>query len=357
MILSIETVPNDIDTINKYIVSYSVQEGKKKIGYRETTTPTKPENVNALDAPQPTEQSWEILFERKAEGKWETVKKDKWEYPFPPILVWKNLPAIRTPYGKSDIDDVLPLQDRYNLLESNVSKIVRLYSHPQRYGINLSTQMVADTSFGPDQMPMFNTSEGGKIEQLPPVGDLPAAIAYLDHVHDSAFEIAREVDWIKKNLAGRMTNFAMKVLCKDMLDKLGTKRMLYGEALREINRRMLILGGFDPETCNMDWPDPMPEDETLQSTAITQDLSNGLVSHQTASELRNYDWQKEQLRMSAEKTSGDNVGAALIKNFFTKGPKTNSVASGNGDMNNQPGAMKNMPGNNPNNQQKEINNG
>ena len=322
MLLRVETIPNDIDTITKYTIQYTVTEGKHEVSYRETTTPnvTEPDSVDAFPA-APT--SWNVVYEKKPYGeKWQLVKQSTWEYPFAPILCWQNLPAIDTVYGKSDIEDIIPIQDRYNFLEANISKVIRLYGHPQRYSVNLSTQPSGDTGtvdFGPDQMPAYFSSDGtGKIEQLSTVGDLPAALTYLNHLHDSAFEIAREVDF-RKDLAGRLTNFVMKILCKDMLDKLGTKRMLYGEAFREINRRMLVLGNQAEEVCEIEWPEPLPEDDLANSTAMIADLNAGLVSKQTTSEIRGYDWEKESARIDLEKQGSQNVGATLLQNFFAKG--------------------------------------
>jgi hypothetical protein len=41
----------------------------------------------------------------------------------------------------------------------------------------------------------------------------------------------------------------------------------------------------------------------------------GLVSKQTASNKRGYEWEDEEQRLADEKVSGDNVGAALLRAF------------------------------------------
>lgn len=318
LLLRVTTKPNDYSTIVRYTLRYNVKEGKDEVGYREITEPKNQDDFTA---------GWTVKLDKRTKGEWNTISTTDWQYPFAPYLCWQNLPALNSVYGKSDIEDIIPIQDRLNFVESNASKIIRLFAHPQRYSVNLSGQPSTGTDaieFGPDTMPAYQTTSElpGRIEQLAQVSDLPGVMAYLDHLHDSAFEIAREVNWTRKDLAGYVTNFGMRILCKDMLDKLGTKRMLYGEALRELNRRMLILGGKPEELCEVEFPDPLPENEVEAAQALKADMEAGLVSKQTVSEKRGYDWQQEKDRLALEKQAGDNVGGALLEEFFRKGGST-----------------------------------
>jgi len=318
--VTVETDPQDRDKVTAYVIAYRVTESGKEVHYRETTNPF------ALDENSlPT--SWLITLEKKTGGKkWETVGTPiKWEYPFPHILDWQNLPRTDSRDGRSDIEAIIGIQDRYNFLVSNISKIIRLFAHPQRYGKNLSTQMTIDPKtgqseflMGPDEMPMFNGE--GEISQLPPVGDLPGAMLFLQSLRESAFMLSREVDTMSmKDRVGAITNFALRVLYRDFLDKLGTKRLLYGKDYRELNRRMLVLGGYEPETCIINWPDPLPVNEQEETTALQADMNMGIVDKQTAAEARGYDWEKVQERMLAEKTASGNVGAELLNQFLKTG--------------------------------------
>jgi hypothetical protein len=101
---------------------------------------------------------------------------------------------------------------------------------------------------------------------------------------------------------GALTNFGLRVLFMDALAKLHTKQELYGDALLELNRRLLVIGGFantDPGA--IIWPEVLPVNEAEQVQAITSDLTNELVSKQTASTVRGYDWEQEQERIKADK--------------------------------------------------------
>jgi hypothetical protein len=115
---------------------------------------------------------------------------------------------------------------------------------------------------------------------------------------------------------GSLTNFGLRVLYQDALSKLEEKRGLYGEAIVEINHRLLELAGApDTDGGEVVWPDIMPENENEVAMAVKTDLELGLVSKQTASGKRGYTWEDEEERIASEKATGDNIGAALIRAF------------------------------------------
>lgn len=307
LLLTVENDAQDADKVTRYIIRYIVVENDRQVAYREDTFPTNPEAI-----------AWTIETKRQVGGKrWELVNPPVlWQYDFPPILEWQNLPVTDSPYGRSDIEGIIPIQDRYNFLVSNLSKIIRLYAHPNRYGKNITAQMDGgEFKMGPDEMPIF--SGDGEIIQMPPVGDLPGAMIFLQSLRESVFMLAREVDTLSlKDKVGQITNFALRVLYKDMLEKLGTKRLLYGAAYVELNRRMLVLGGFKPESCTIAWPSPLPVNEAEETAALQVDMNMGLVSKQTAQEMRGYDNEQETERMATETANSTNAGGLLLQSFF-----------------------------------------
>jgi hypothetical protein len=118
---------------------------------------------------------------------------------------------------------------------------------------------------------------------------------------------------------GALTNFALRVLYKDALDKLESKRLLYGWGLSEINRRCLLLAGVATDTGGeVVWPDPLPLNEAEQAQTVQTDLGMEIVSKQTASETRGYDWETEQARMEEEQSAQGNIGEQLLT-AFTQG--------------------------------------
>ena len=302
-IVYLETDPQNKKKITAYVIRWLAVEDDRNVAYKEET--------------KPNGDTWVVdTYKHRSGSRWDLVKSVTWEYDFPPLLVWKNLPSLDI-YGRSDIQGIIPLQNRLKYTVSNISKIIRLFSHPQMYGKNLSKQIIdGRLEMGPDEMPMFTGD--GTIEQIAPISDMGGALEFANYIREVMFAISREVDTNTiKDKVGVLTNFALKVMYRDFLDKLGTKRMLYGNAYQELNRRLLILGNHEPEICEIYWPDPLPVNEAEETAAVKLDMELGLISKQTAREIRNYDHEKEEERVGEEKLGQDNAGSLLLTNFFS----------------------------------------
>jgi hypothetical protein len=262
--------------------------------------------------------------------RWRITSQEVWPYDFPPMLHWQNLPDPTSVYGKPDItDDVIELQDHVNFVASNLRKIIRLYAHPPRWGKGLGN---ADKiALGPDELISFQGKDA-ELHQLEQLSDLTASSNFLTMLRQSLFDITQTVDLSSmSDKLGALTNFGLRVLYMDALAKLGTKRELYGDALIELVRRLLILAEFantDPGT--VEWPEVLPVDETGQVQALEADLRMGIVSKQTTASRRGYDWQSEEERIADEKQAASenesNIGAMILRSF------NNGGGGGNGQV-------------------------
>ena len=306
-LMDIHTDPDDWEKVTAYIIQYKTMRDGKEIGKREVTE---------LDESGLT---WTITNFETTGGKWYQVGAPVvWEYDFPPITHWQNMPNVMDAWGMPDItNDVMRLQDRINFVSSNISKIIRLYAHPPRWGKGLGN--ANQITMGPDDM--IVVGENGEINQLEPIGDMSASLAFLNLLRQSLMDITRTVDISSlHDKIGALTNFGLRVLYQDALQKLGTKRELYEEGFQELNRRILALNGMeDVPECKVMWPEPMPENEPEEAAAIEVDMRLGLLSKQTASEIRGYKWDDEMTRMEEEKALGDTLGANLLRAFDSTG--------------------------------------
>ncbi len=144
----------------------------------------------------------------------------------------------------------------------------------------------------------------------------------FESLRQALFDVSRTVDISSMvDKAGQLTNFGLRVLYKDELDKLYTKRELYGDALTEINHRLLVMSGFSGKDANggvVIWPEPLPVSETDQALALKTDKELGIASLETIAAKRGYDWAKEQARIANDKQGETNIGAELLK-AFTRG--------------------------------------
>ena len=314
----IQTDPDDDERVIRYITQYKIMDGDSEISKRETIT------VGNLEDMSQAVTTWIIRNEiasRATGGKWQVVSEEVWPYPLPPIIHWQNLPMVGNVWGMPDIsDDVIELQDKSNFSISNVNRIIRLFAHPFRWsrgfgGKRVATGDTAEMDTGPDKMPNVE-SPTAEINQLTPVGDVPGAVTHSLNLRQIIFDVTRNTDITSmKDRVGTLTNFGLRILFFDALNKLDTKRNLYGWGLREINRRLQMFSNLEPVDCRVVWKDPLPADETALYTNVQAALSMGVISKATAASKLGYDFEEEKAKMEEEQTANDNVGAMILRAF------------------------------------------
>lgn len=323
--MRIETEPHDMDTVTKYVQEYTLGDGDRAVRHRFETERLVEYAVNEAGAiyPTTTVAAWQethYIASRQTNGRFVQDGEVKdWPWPFAPIVHWQNLPEAETPTGASDIGDVLELQDRYNLIESNISKIIRYHAHPKTWMRGVGTG--STQSWGPDEMVTVQ-GEQAMVANLEMQSDLDSSRSFGLDLRQAIFDVARSID--TQSLAdklGALTNFGLRVLFLDALAKNHTKRELYGEGLCELNKRALLLAGFsedeaDPGTVS--WPDPLPSDDSEEIGAMQAEIDGDIASRETWQIKRGYDPEVEGERVAAEKQARANAGSEILK-AFTKG--------------------------------------
>lgn len=328
--VTLTALPDDMDTIWRYTIEYNAEdEDGRIVAYREViehdrvygnrdtaSSATAEQLLNLFGLTVQFLDQWIVRNFVMRDGKtWELVKVVQWPYPFAPICHWQNLPDAESVYGDSDItEDMIVIQDAINFVASNVQRIIRYHAHPKTWGRGFSTAGTA--SWGADEMVTINGSDA-TIANLEMQSDLASSREFLHYLRGVLFDISRTVDLSSQtDKLGALTNFALRVLYKDALDKLESKRSLYGWGLSEINRRCLLLAGIATDTGGeVVWPDPLPSDTVEQAKELQIDLGEGLVDRETASTLRGYDWETVEERLANEKAEDTTLGDQLLKAF------------------------------------------
>jgi len=271
--------------------------------------------------------TWTVVTqEMDRAGKWQNVAPPiAWPYPFAPIVHGKNLPNAGNVYGYSDIEGIIELQDRYNEGQSNENKILALQAFAQKYVVNGKWPRAKDEfgneyiDVGPDKALEIKGDgvTNASVGLLEPAGDMTASQAFLNSVRRDMFEIAATVDSeTVKDKVGTLTNFGLRVLFKNELAKNNTKQLLYGEFLLDVNLRLLVLEGMNPDSGDVIFGDPLPEDTKEVIENLTAENALGITSKQTIAKELGRDWEVEQERLAQEKQTSDNVGANAIRNFL-----------------------------------------
>ena len=318
--MTIETEPLDAEKVIRYVWKCKIGETTYREITRRSTALDYGTDKSAPEEPQSVPDTWIIEnWHIDAGGKWVLDKLQEFPYNFPPIVHWKNLPSIKSVYGSSDLDDILGIQDKDNFVKSNIQKMVRLQAHKQLWDKNTGADKL---DIGPDKIVHLH-GDTADIGVLDIQSDITGSIAFSHDLRQSLFDVAREVDITSiTDKLGALTNFGLRVLYSDALSKTNIKRDLLGEALLEINRRLLVLSGQEGEASRpgtIAWKDPLPSNITEELAADAIALSNKIVDTQTVYERYadryGQTWEEVQARMQgAQQAQGQNdLGTMLLR--------------------------------------------
>lgn len=312
--MRIESEPEDAEQVRRYIAQYVFVADGRRFERREITE-------------RQEGGAWMVTRELRGvdtlSARWQMDgEPTPWPFTFAPIVHWQNLPDAESIYGRGDFWDADELQDRYNFVAANTSKIIRNHAHPKTWGREIG--LTERASWGPDEMVIAN-SPTAHMANLEMQSDLASSRAFAADLRQAIFDMSQTVDISSiADKIGALTNFGLRVLFKDALERNHVKRSLYGDGLAEINRRLLVIGGLADEANadggRVNWPDALPSNDAENAQAITQDLTNGLVSKATASGKRGYSWDDEKLLLAEEQAGQQSLGALALRDFLNAAP-------------------------------------
>lgn len=329
-VIRVVTNPHDMNMVMQYVIDYQVKgdhyrEYTRRAGFQQYA----PDMQMGVALPQDDatlvdNEYWIVeQWEKHGSAPWQLESSIIWEYNFPPIHHWKNLPSLKSCYGTSDIEDIIGVQDKSNFTVSNTGKIIKYHAHPQTVGTGFSAKQLEKIDGAVGAFHAVSNPDA-KVYNLEMNSDLASSRAFANDIRQSIFDLAREIDITSvADKLGALTNFGLRVLWGDAMDKNDTKRQLYGDAIIEINRRLLLLAGYSTEASNpgtVRWGEAMPINEMEELNADSLALSMGIVDKQTLAEKwsKRYGktWDEIQANNAqAQASSGNNVNAALSQFF------------------------------------------
>jgi hypothetical protein len=294
--------PQDRSKTVGYMILWSESQGKEVVLHREDHLYVKDRN------------NWLIVSYKGSGNDWLQENEMIWSYPFAQIVDWKNLPNPRGYYGKSDIEQVISLNDAYNFRESNTNKILYIHAHPRTIGFGVEKSQIQQTSI--DGFWTF-PNESGRVENLEMQSDLESSRKHAAEVKADFFSDSQTVDISNvRDKVGQLTNFGLRLMFAEALSKNSKKRMLAGRGLAEMIRRAGVLMGLQWDGVTVQWADPLPENRDEQVKQAKETLSMGVASKQTEAERLGYDWERENKRIEQEKgTSAASLGQLLLKSM------------------------------------------
>lgn len=264
------------------VLAYRIQYGPERDERRQDIVWEEPlPDAQAYDAEgNPTEMAgrWVIYqWQRKNTSRWtELVPPQAWEYAGSPIIQWQNLPNPMDFYGCEDVQgDDRRLNDSLNFVNSNIQRIIKYHADPKTIGTGVKQDEVFAT--GVDRF-ISTPNENAKIFNLEMMSDLSSSMNFAKTIRRGFFDGVSELDPATvEDQLGDLTNFGLRVLFGDKVRKAGTKRMMCGMGLTDINQTALEIGGFGAATKpTIKWPDLLPSDPVAQSQALNTDRQHGL---------------------------------------------------------------------------------
>jgi len=244
-------------------------------------------------------------------SKWtQEINPVVWEFDFPPIVDWQNLPAPNSYYGEDDVTGPIHLNDALNFNLSNSQRIIKNYADPKTILTGATTDDITRQPGGLISVPqpearVYNLemqSDGAFIQWL--AGVITAGLWGAGGMIDPQSI---------KDRVGDLTNFGLRVLYNRAIKKTEKKRLLYQEAFEQIAKRGLaIAGATPPESVSTIWPTVLPEDETVEVQTLTSELQQGIISKETYRERRDYDNDREVDRLQGETNLNGNLGANIL---------------------------------------------
>jgi len=311
--------PFDVDEPEVYNIEFTIGDRS----YKEVTRKAQP---NDFEDPQNAVGSWIVehfILDKSTGGKWlpdPNKPPVQWPYDFAPILHWKNLPALKAHrgcYGATDAEWALGIQDKLNFADSNINKTIRMNAAPPTIVTGVAT--APEMATGPGSLTWFSDPEA-KAYNLQANADIDGARAFASDLQSGIFQLMREVPpAVIQQLGSGLTNFVMRVVFSDAIEKNDTKRELYGDAICELNRRMLVLAGMEGEESDpgiIEWGDALPTNPAEQIAEDTFLLANGLVSKQTIAKKYDIDYEAEKELLAQEASDKNALGGNLLRDFL-----------------------------------------
>jgi hypothetical protein len=244
---------------------------------------------------------WTVIdSEARNGGAFIETSRVAWPWPWAPMLDCQNLVAPNVYYGMADLEtDVLHLIRRIQFVLSNAARLNRIHAHPKTWGRGFKTSQL---EIGADEM-LVLPGETAQIGALEATGDMAGSMALYNALNDLLFMLARipPITMSKLDNIGAIAGIALKILYGPIVELTNDKRGTYGDMIEQMAVRLLEMGNYAGATVTLEWPEIVPANEVEAQQVLLADKEAGLVSSETASAKRGYDWAKEKGLIDAQK--------------------------------------------------------
>lgn len=242
---------------------------------------------------------------------WVTTNEQTWTFAWAPIVDCQNLPVPNEFWGMSDIEpDILEINKAINFSVSNTGRILKYHAHPKTWGRGFQGDQL---KIAVDET-LIIPSETGELHNLEMQTDLTSSIEFYNRLKEALHEMSRipEVATGKLDSLGGLSGLALQILYGPLLEKTEVKRLLYGDMLIELNRRLLEIGNFGSDNrTELHWQAMLPKDEKQQRETALVDQQLGVSKDTLLTQLGyNPDLEREKRAQDTEQ-----LGEQLLTAF------------------------------------------
>jgi hypothetical protein len=202
---------------------------------------------------------------------------------------------------------------------SSLNKIVRLHASPRLFAKGVMPELVGQIDASPDGVITLPAGAGvdSDLRILEGLTNMDSQIAFVESMRKQLLEALRippialgDINTMSTSMSG----ITMAVLYAPIIQKTELKRIEYGDMLDRINKKLLILHGYedamDYDDLVVVWPEAMPGSNYVERQTLLEDQTLGVSSYTSMMRL-GYDPDRE----AARKLQETKVEMALKQQF------------------------------------------
>lgn len=251
------------------------------------------------------------------------VEREPWPLPnewgVVPVFHFANNASVGQ-FGRSELRDVIPLQDALNKAVADMLVAMEFVAFPQRWATGLDVDVDEDTGkvkapFTPGVDRVWSVaSELARFGQFDPA-DLSQFLGVQDNIR---LEIARvsgtPLHYLMLGGGDFPSGEAMKTAEARFLAKVRDRQLAYGNTWEDVMALAVIMAGGPAVRLSTLWKDPTPRSDREEAEVAILKEQAGVSQDQALRELGYDAKQIEQMRAEREATSAA-LGEAMLAAF------------------------------------------
>lgn len=226
-----------------------------------------------------------------------------------PIVHIPNMPVEGSPWGLSDIQDIITLNREYNEKATEVSEIINYHAAPVTV---ITGAKASNLEKGPKQV-WGNLPKDANVFNLDMTTNLSGPLAFMESLKRSMHEMTGvpESALGERQPISNTSGVALAIEFQPLMNRFGIKEMQYGEGIQRLNELILLtlaakepwalqfdptreselkpgqypkLDPMDPLTyqTTVDFPPPLPTDVLIKLNEIQTKMEMGMESKRGA---------------------------------------------------------------------------